>query len=455
MSGDDTFFRAPRDDRTVLRPRPGGRQAPGAGAAQRPAPTPGTGGGYGSGGYGMGGYGTAAAAAALPRADSSDINPLLGAAAPLIAVAARLGATVSHSDPASLFRQVAQEVKSFESAASAAGVRHEDVLTARYALCTLIDEAVLNTPWGGQSEWASRTLLNVFHSEGWGGEKFFQILDHLMRQPGAHLELLELMYLCLAMGFQGKYRIQPGGKAQLDAIEANVLKVIRQHRGDVEQELSPHWAGVQDARPKLARYLPLWVVGSVAGGLVLAVYFAMLVALNGASNPVAAAVAGLGRDIPPLVEREPPPAPVLQERLSALLADEIRRGLLEVRAEAGVETVVLREGLFASGSGEVNAAQVPLIEAVGRALARLPGQVLVTGHTDDVPIRTLRFPSNWHLSQRRADAVREILAGVVAPSRLLSEARADSEPLVPNDTAANRALNRRVEIALLPGAARE
>src|SRR5690606_25555927 len=136
------------------------------------------------------------------------------------------------------------------------------------------------------------------------------------------------------------------------------------------------------------------------------------------------------------------PAPVLQERLSALLADEIRRGLLEVRAEAGVETVVLREGLFASGSGEDNAAQAPLIDAVGRALARLPGQVLVTGHTADVPIRTLRCPSNWHLSQRRADAVRELLAGVVAPSRLLSEARADSEPLVPNDTAANRALNR-------------
>src|SRR5690606_40784526 len=141
-----------------------------AGAARRPAAP------RGAGGWGAAGCGRADGAA-LPRADASDATPLLGPAAPRIAVGARLGATVGHPDPASLFRHVAQEVKSFEAGAAAAGVRPEDALTARYALCTLIDEAVLNTPWGSQSEWASRTLLNVFHSEGWGGEKFFQILD--------------------------------------------------------------------------------------------------------------------------------------------------------------------------------------------------------------------------------------------------------------------------------------
>lgn len=112
---------------------------------------------------------------------------------------------------------------------------------------------------------------------------------------------------------------------------------------------------------------------------------------------------------------------------------------------------MLREGLFASGSGEVDAAQIPLLETVARALNQVRGAVLITGHTDDRPIRTLKFPSNWQLSQRRADAVREILGRIVAPDRLTAEGRADSEPLAANDTAANRALNRRVEIALLAG----
>jgi type VI secretion system protein ImpK len=96
-----------------------------------------------------------------------------------------------------------------------------------------------------------------------------------------------------------------------------------------------------------------------------------------------------------------------------------------------------------------------MLEAVGDALNQIPGQVLITGHTDDQPIRSLRYPSNWHLSKRRAEAVRDILAVFVAPERLFAEPRADSEPLARNDTPTNRALNRRVEITLFAMPTRE
>src|SRR5690606_36871972 len=281
----------------------------------------------------------------------------------------------------------------------------------------------------------------------------FQILDRLLQQPAVHLELIELMYLCMAMGLQGKYRIHAAGKGQLDAVQANVLQTIQRHRGELERELSPHWAGVRDARPALARYVPLWVVGAAAGGVALAVYLALLLALNSASDPVAVQVAALGRDTAPVVERRAAAPRAL--RLADLLREEIGRGSLEVRQHDGAEIVVLREGLFASASGEVVSSQVGLIEAVAAALNQLDGEVLITGHTDDRPIRTLRFPSNWQLSERRASAVREILARSVAPDRLLAEGRADSEPLAPNDTPAGRALNRRVEISLLSQPTRE
>jgi type VI secretion system protein ImpK len=432
---DDTLFGSGGSDRTVLRPTPGGRPRPGAAPARPAAVAP-------------------SGTAPLHRSDGSDANRLTGAATPLLALAARLRGTVSHADPGSLFRHVAQEVKSFEAAASAAGAPPAAVLTARYALCTLLDEAVLNTPWGSQSVWASQTLLNLFHNEGWGGEKFFQILDRLLQQPAENIELLELMYLCMAMGLQGKYRVQTAGRGQLETVETNVLHAIRRQRGEIEHDLSPHWRGIEDARPKLARYVPLWVVGAVAAGVALAVFFGLLLALNRASDPVAVQLAALGRDLPPLVERQAYVQPQ-QLRLRQLLSAEIGQGLLEVREQNGAETVVLREGLFASGSGEVEPARIALIESVGRALNQLPDQVLITGHTDDIPIGTLRFPSNWHLSQRRAEAVRELLASVVTPARLIAEARADSEPLVPNDSPANRALNRRVEISLLSSPTRE
>jgi len=329
------------------------------------------------------------------------------------------------------------------------------VLASRYVLCTLLDEIVLATPWGNQSAWTSQTLLNAFHNEGWGGEKFFLILDRLLQEPHKNVDLLELQYVCLALGFEGKMRVKEGGRAELDRIQTNVYNVIRSVRGEFEQDLSPHWRGERDLRTPLARYVPLWVVGGIALGILAVVYFAFLLMLNTKSDPVAVRAASLGQNLPQLVEREAYVQP-LEVTLRDLLQPEIEAGLLQVREEAGASTVILKgDGLFESGSAAVRASQVPVIRAVADALNEIPGQVLITGHTDDVPIRSIRFPSNWHLSKSRAESVRDILAAVVDPARLLAEARSQNEPLVPNTSPDNRARNRRVEITLFAGPGRE
>jgi type VI secretion system protein ImpK len=90
------------------------------------------------------------------------------------------------------------------------------------------------------------------------------------------------------------------------------------------------------------------------------------------------------------------------------------------------------------------------LERIAQALNQVEGGVLVVGHTDNVPIRSLRFPSNWHLSRARAQAVTKILSHhLELPERIQSEGRGSAEPLVPNDSPQNRARNRRVEITLL------
>jgi len=120
-------------------------------------------------------------------------------------------------------------------------------------------------------------------------------------------------------------------------------------------------------------------------------------------------------------------------------------------AEADKTTIRIRgDGLFDSGKAEVKPAFYGLLQQIGNELNKVQGQVMVTGHTDNVPIRTLQFPSNWHLSKARADSVVKILATTSAtPGRFISEGRADNEPVAPNDTPQNRALNRRVDIILL------
>ena len=91
---------------------------------------------------------------------------------------------------------------------------------------------------------------------------------------------------------------------------------------------------------------------------------------------------------------------------------------------------------------------LPLFDRIAEELQRQPGQILVTGHTDSQPIRSIRFPSNWHLSQERAQAVKDLLVARIKPERIRSEGLADTQPLADNTTPAGRAKNRRVEITL-------
>jgi type VI secretion system protein ImpK len=387
-------------------------------------------------------------------------NPLVSCATGLLTIAAELRGTLSHPDPAGLREGLIRQVREFETCARAKGLVDSVVLPARYVLCALVDESVLDTPWGTQSVWSHQGLLISFHNETWGGEKFFSALDRLLAYPSGNLNLLELMYLCLALGFEGRYRTRPDGRAQLDRVREQLFQTIRGQRGDPDAELSIRWQGVALRQDPLIHQLPLWVFSAVAGLLLAGLFAFYSFSLNRDSDPVFLSLSQLDRGLDVVVDRpripyaEPPqpadtspaPAPLT---LRILLAEEIAAGRLEVVDRPDGQTVIIRgDGLFASGSSAVTPAVLPLLRRIGEALARLPGTVLVTGHSDSVPIKTLRFPSNWHLSQERAVRVMEALIEVVGdPSRFTAEGRADTELRVPENP--RDARNRRVEITLI------
>ncbi len=151
--------------------------------------------------------------AALSEFSGRGSNPLVQAASPLLLLMGRLRTSLSHPDVGGLRRQALDQIREFEERARAAGVAPETALAARYVLCSAIDEAVLATPWGNQSEWSEQTLLITLHREAWGGEKFFDMLERICRDPSRHIDLMELQYLCLALGFAGKYQVLDRGHA--------------------------------------------------------------------------------------------------------------------------------------------------------------------------------------------------------------------------------------------------
>lgn len=435
MSTDDPF--APfESDRTIIKPNPGGRATAPARPAQVASGMP---------------------PATVPPMSYTDaapvdklfgiggcVNPLVAAAAPLLRLVAQLRTMASCANPQALRDSIVQMVRKFEAHAKGANLPNEQVMAARYILCTFVDEAAAGTPWGA-GVWSKESLLVLFHNETWGGEKVFQLLARLAENPAAQINLLELLYIVLGLGFEGRYRVTDNGKQQVESVRERLYQMIRKQRGEPERDLSPHWRGAATARRRVSDVVPVWVGGAAAALLLAVAYLGLSFALNRQSDPVFGMIAAIKAPaaLPTVVKQAPKP------RLAEFLAPEIKAEQVAVQDEIDRSVITVRgDGFFEPGSAAVSPRVAPLLSRIAAALNSVPGQIEVTGHTDNQPIRSMRYPSNWHLSQDRANSVVELLRASVMSERLKGVGKADADPVAPNDSAAGRARNRRVEITL-------
>ena len=438
MNPDDPFAK-PRPDQTIIKPSPGGlRPSPGGERPAQPvAPR-------------------SVASHSIEPLPHAGLNAIEEAASELLRLVIQLKSTTAEPSIEQLRGRVNQKLQDFESALARAGYEAKIVKATHYCMCSLIDEVILGTPWGVSGNWRENSLLSSFHRDTWGGEQFFAILDRASQNPGGNRDLLEFIYLCLSLGFEGKYATLPNGAVQLNQVRENLYQLIRAHRPEFERELSPAWRPGMVKSSRLARYVPLWALAAVCAGLLLATYTGFSYRLNDHSDPMLRQIHELdGKDLGELAKPIRPPsrrARNASATLQELLADEVEAGRVILSEDANSVTVSLvGDGMFASGLARISDAYQDILLKVAEALGQVPGAVLITGHTDNQPIRTPRFPSNWHLSQERADAVREFLVGKIsAPARFTAQGRADTEPIEPNDTPQGRSRNRRVEITLSP-----
>ena len=390
-------------------------------------------------------------AAAADLSALGGLNSLVEAANPILAAVPQIRHALRHPDPAGLRARLREQIDGFERSAMAAQIPEEQVQTARLALCALLDDSAGATPWG--REWTTQGLLAELHGEANGGEKFFAMLDGMLAEPERHTELLEFFYVCLALGFEGRYRGGEGGRQALTQARTRLYEFIEQRQGKVPTELSAHWRGAEVRARRVPGALAMWGAASACALVLAGLYFGYSVLLGARSDPVALELARLKIGTA-AVAASPRPAPkpgVVP--MSTQLAKSIGGAEVEV-SEVNDGTLILLKSdhLFAPGSARPDAKVQPVIQRVAEALDKLPGAIVVTGHTDDQPIRTARFPSNWELSTERARSVVALVAAEVRdPARLRAEGLADSEPLAPNDSAVNRAKNRRVAIILKGG----
>ncbi|MDM3871979.1 flagellar motor protein MotB [Porticoccus sp. W117] len=142
------------------------------------------------------------------------------------------------------------------------------------------------------------------------------------------------------------------------------------------------------------------------------------------------------------------------KRIAEALDEEIKAGKVEVNSAGRNITIrILEQGSFPSGSADINPAFVPVLDKIRFLLKDVGGKIAVEGHTDNIPIATRQFRSNWDLSTARALAVNHELQKnrVVDHKRFRVTGYGDTKPVAKNDSQGNRAQNRRVELIIRQG----
>lgn len=462
MSDNDPFAEPDDTDKTVIKPNPGGRrtqasppQAPAASANVPPVE-------QGSAAFGVP---TASARTPEPMRTSSPqtkmamtgMNQLTACASTLFSLISRIRNRAQHMDPDKLRQSVVAEVRGFENRALQAGIPAQTVKVARYALCATLDDVVLNTPWGGQSSWGLQSMVGTFHRETVGGDRFYDLLARLEKEPGQNIDMLEFLYMCMSLGFEGRLRVEQGGSEKHLQIRAALARIIRAQRGPLEHDLSPNWEGLKKPFKALSAWRLVWIAAGVTAALLTAQFLGLSYALSNSTERVIGQLSIIDSGpVAQLLRRAPPPPPVFSgdeqlKKVEGFLQKEIDEGVVEVFQKGN--TLIIRikgAGMFGSGSDNLQKGFVEPVDRVAKALNDESGPVIIVGHSDNVPIRSSRFPSNMHLSLARAKSVMSGMAKALDdPSRLTAEGRADKQPIADNSTREGRAQNRRIEVVLV------
>ena len=185
-------------------------------------------------------------------------NSLIAASAPLFLIGSELSRSKTTPDMEKLQQILTHEMKTFENRAHQLEQPTQIILAARYLLCCYLDELILQSFEEFKTNWQNDSLLQTFQHEKWGGERFFIILDRAAEDPARYIDLLELGFLCLNIGYQGKFHNENNPDAHAQFLD-NLYGLIRQQRGDFPRQLLITLKKHQPHKPLRLRLPSIWL----------------------------------------------------------------------------------------------------------------------------------------------------------------------------------------------------
>lgn len=401
------------------------------------------------------------------RAGRASSNPLVNAYAALLGMAPELERATVPENPDVLRTRLHETLTQSRDSAVSAGVPLSRADQGAWFVAALLDDIALNTPWGGNSGWPRMPLVVSMYGNVDAGERFFDLAEDLIRFPERDPQLMELVFLCLSLGFRGKFRRDGGqGEAEIARLRGQIARLLRD-RDAAEAPLAPHWQGVV-ADDEVKRFIvPLWSIALITLALITAVYVGFGVKLSNKGEQLFTLASVLppperAEIFRPVIETVDKPQlsadPLVFELLPLFgeAAPKDRVQALTGREDVSIAVVVVQAKepeVFRSAKADLNKEYVELINTMAAVIVEnieFIGSVRVVGHTDSIQVRTSNpFRSNQGLSEGRAKTIAEMLIAAGVPAGLVnSEGKAATDPIADNGTRDGRARNRRVEIVL-------
>jgi len=187
-------------------------------------------------------------------------NPLIDSATALFGLSLRVRTLSNCENIDQIYKQTVEEIKMIEMELSEKGYEHAILMAYRYILCAFLDEAIMGTEWGADSVWAEYSMLSRFHNETSGGEKVFIVLSRLENEPEKYKDLLEFIYRCLYLGFEGKYKIMKNGKDERESVIVKLHSLLTKDSKSVPPNFTASYEHVSSKKYRLSRQLPVWSV---------------------------------------------------------------------------------------------------------------------------------------------------------------------------------------------------
>lgn len=203
----------------------------------------------------------------------------------------QLRAADEFGDPEVLRRRIKDLLDSAEREALRTGVTPGNLQMAKFAIVAFIDETIISSDWSQKDRWMSKPLQLELYDQYDAGETFFTRLEQLREEPKANAEALEVYYLCLTLGFKGKYQLHE--QERLREIIENTYEELRQLPGMKPAKLSPHGKPRGQVVTEVKSKMPAWVIAAAAVLIGFVIYVGLYYNISGTADNTAESIRNL------------------------------------------------------------------------------------------------------------------------------------------------------------------